>query len=854
MKLFVQELIQGLFPALWEGDVLLSWAVTLTVLILVVLLVNRVFRSRLSARVRYALWGVVLIRALLPVQLPMDLPVSGAQLPSLVQILEQPFSEHISDLNSPNTPIYTQVPDLPGEAVVDSSFRYLPDDPYHGQYIQHTQGGDTVVTTVPIWTRYQHYLYCWTLGVGLLAAVLLACNLRFAWKLRRSRRPFPVQNVKLPVYIAECIPSPCLFGLFRPAIYLTPEAAQLSEEPMRHILAHELTHCRHRDHLWAPLRCLALVLHWYNPLAWLAVLCSKRDGELACDEGAVRRLGEEERIPYGRTLVGLVARRSLRPGDLLSCSTAMAGGNKTIQQRIAQLVKRPETKKAALFAAAALVALAAVFTFSGTKKADDYTQFRAQIESARSLSYSPTPHASDRYAAPVVDDDLLEAARAALNPVRDVLTPVELDWADGGVQSSSTLTLTTEEGTFSYFLCTIPQDGKTYVLTPARLDAETYTPIASLDLGVTAALDELARTQAERASSITRVEYPEFKAALTQLFLGDAECVRRNETADYDMEEWLTQYTSFYEISHAAPWWLEGAEEGWYARAMDAGSWYTISIPDHLVPRVQAICEEQALSPSLDTIYATLEQTDTIYYAAMCATTSRSRIQAPEVIHRITQLLLSPQGNTAQVSDPGRVTVGEEFGVLTIPVDEECNLALCLQEVEGGCLLSCTWAESMFLADRGTLPVLWTLPAGTAQEIYTIYENWLGGQGQSAGATAHDWQGELALDALAPGEEVQAPDFVVVPAGGGGLTYHITYTRPSLTLEFGLRARDGTEYCQRVVGGALEGTIPDIPPGSYQLFVRNSDSYDFGAPGYLSGDVDYTATGALVFLVEPAPL
>ena len=179
MKLFVQNLIETLFPALWEGDVLFSWATTLTVLILVVLLLNRVFRARLSARVRYALWGVVLVRALLPFQLPIDLPVSGAQLPSLVQILEQPFAEHLSDLNSPNTPIYTQAPDLSGEVVVDSAFERLPDDPYHGQYVQHTQDGDTVVTTVPIWTRYQHYLYFWALGVGLLAGVLIACNLRF---------------------------------------------------------------------------------------------------------------------------------------------------------------------------------------------------------------------------------------------------------------------------------------------------------------------------------------------------------------------------------------------------------------------------------------------------------------------------------------------------------------------------------------------------------------------------------------------------------------------------------------------------------------------------------------------------
>ena len=47
---------------------------------------------------------------------------------------------------------------------------------------------------------------------------------------------------------------------------------------LRHVLAHELTHYAHKDHIWSLLRCLALALHWYNPLVWLAAALSKRDG------------------------------------------------------------------------------------------------------------------------------------------------------------------------------------------------------------------------------------------------------------------------------------------------------------------------------------------------------------------------------------------------------------------------------------------------------------------------------------------------------------------------------------------------------------------------------------------------
>ena len=832
---------QLLLPMLPGLETLGQWAVSASVLILLVLGVRLLLRGRLSCRFVYALWAVVLVRLLLPFQLSIPLPVSAAgaapNVPAVWEETQVPlFPSLPQDMEDVNSDYQTLEPGYSGPG------------PGSQGYVERSEDGETVTLYLDSFTWSEILRLVW--GIGVLAALLLILvpNLRFAIHLEERRRTLEVSDCPLPVYEAEGLPSPCLFGLFRPAIYLTPEAAQLPEGQQRHILAHELTHYYHKDHLWAVLRCLALVLHWYNPLVWLAVICSKRDGELACDEGTVLRLGEGERIPYGRTLVDLVARRSLRPGDLISCSTAMTGGNKTIQQRIAQLVKKPETKKTALFAAAALVALAALFTFGGGTQDRTLSRegFLTSLEEARSVTLA-LPTLSDYTFGPIADEDLLTQVRELLGQAEayDQENAVSFGFQDMA-SSSHTVSFTSDSGSTAFCLYAMEGGGE-YVL--AKLDDTTLgaEPLAVLPQGTISQLEELARQQQERNQSITRVEYPEFKAALTELFLGDEECVERNGTGGYDMEEWLTNSTSFYEISHAAPWWLEGAEEGWYARAMDAGSWYSISIPDHLVPQVQAICEEQALYPSLDTIYSALEQIDTIYYTAMSAMSFHSVIRDLETLDQITQLLLTPQGNMAQVSDPGRVTMGEEFGVLTIPVDEEHSLTLCLQEVEGGCLLSCGRADDTW---SDTQPVLWTLPAGTAQKIYDLYEDWLAGQNQSDSAPGYDWQGELALDALAPGDEVLSPSPVTVPADGGGFTYYINYQWAGLTLELGLRAPDGTEYCQRAVGGSLAGTIPDIPAGTHQLFVRNSGDYDFQTTGDLKGDVDDYATGTLVFLVE----
>ena len=57
---------------------LIPWAVTSSVLILIVLAARFLLKGRLSARLRYALWGVVLLRLLVPLQVELPAPVSDA--------------------------------------------------------------------------------------------------------------------------------------------------------------------------------------------------------------------------------------------------------------------------------------------------------------------------------------------------------------------------------------------------------------------------------------------------------------------------------------------------------------------------------------------------------------------------------------------------------------------------------------------------------------------------------------------------------------------------------------------------------------------------------------------------------
>ena len=224
----------------------------------------------------------------------------------------------------------------------------------------------------------------WLSGAVLAGCCLVWANLRFLLRLKKERYRLPDVPGYLPVYGASCVGTPCLYGLFCPAIYLPADIAEtvLKEEhgcpehPARaargeagvsdrlaHILAHEQTHYSHCDHIWAFVRCLCLSIHWYNPLVWAAAGLSRRDSELACDEGAVRRLGEASRKAYGATLIEVAAGQRETARRAI-CFTCLWNGKKEMEKRLHILVRRPRTTAGTAVLAAAFMVLFAGCAFS----------------------------------------------------------------------------------------------------------------------------------------------------------------------------------------------------------------------------------------------------------------------------------------------------------------------------------------------------------------------------------------------------------------------------------------------------------------------------------------------------------
>ena len=312
--------------------------ITSSALIAAVFAIRFAFRRTLSARLRYALWGLVLLRLLLPVQLPAaDFSVLNRTRPVQERIVR-----------------YMDAAPFPDASEVTPA-------PLDVAAVQTETPAGTL--TASEWLN-----IVWITGMIVTGCAFLISNLRFRRFLYKNRKLYDGVSASRAVYLIENgLPSPCLYGLFRPSIYLTP-AAVAGSVRLRHVIAHEETHARHADPLWALLRCVCLTVYWFDPLVWAAAFASKADCELACDEGTLARLEESERIAYGETLLNLIATRR---GNPFLTATAMTAGKRQLRERISRIAKRPRQLAAVTLCVVLLAAFVCVCTFTGERSGDE---------------------------------------------------------------------------------------------------------------------------------------------------------------------------------------------------------------------------------------------------------------------------------------------------------------------------------------------------------------------------------------------------------------------------------------------------------------------------------------------------
>lgn len=400
-----------------------GWIFSSCVLILIVLLVRQVFKNKLSACFRYGLWLIVLVRLLIPFSLPgtslsvlnilqteentmLPNEMKDMTLGDIIQELTGADSLNADDYelknnNEENSVNVSDIADADilnrdnigeqdyagdrssaaeqangfnaGESIIiqDTFLEGNPqllvtEDKNSNAGIDETLAGSSFLQTLKPY--YAKILYTiWLVGAGICAIVIFTSNVVFSMKLKKTR--IKVDNEMtvyshLPVYQSKIISSPCMFGILKPGIYIHTEHLG---EGLPYILQHENTHYRHKDHIWAFLRSICLIIHWYNPLVWLSVYLSMKDAEFACDESVIKNYSEEARKDYGKTLIALTVKQSPSLA-LLSCASTLSGGNGYMKERIKRIVKSPKTLVVPAVFVVLICVIAVAITFTGSKE------------------------------------------------------------------------------------------------------------------------------------------------------------------------------------------------------------------------------------------------------------------------------------------------------------------------------------------------------------------------------------------------------------------------------------------------------------------------------------------------------
>lgn len=197
-------------------------------------------------------------------------------------------------------------------------------------------------------------------GVWAFGVAATVWQWRRQWvQLRDARRAGRPANIAAPVLVLTT-PSriePGVFGIWRP-VMLLPEgiAAVLPPEQMEAIVAHEMSHIRRRDNLFAALHMAVETLFWFHPLVWWIGARLTEERERACDE-EVLRLGLRPEV-YAEGILNVCEHYLQSP---LACASGVTGAE--LRTRIREIIvgraaKQMTPARVAILTAAALFALA----------------------------------------------------------------------------------------------------------------------------------------------------------------------------------------------------------------------------------------------------------------------------------------------------------------------------------------------------------------------------------------------------------------------------------------------------------------------------------------------------------------
>jgi len=321
-------------------------SLVMSAIILVILAFNALFPKAFPAKLRYAVWLVVLIGLIIPLRPVIGGGIVTVSLPDAVQ----------TQLNG--------IPQIT-EPLPEIDF---PQDSAEREVMEGEAAGRTLspaIICIIVW--------------GAVSAMIFAYHIwryiRFIRMIRRWGIPVKDEKIlsvlrtvqtekgldhkKIDLKVCGFVSSSMLTGFLHPVILL-PEK-HFEEDELELIFRHELIHYKRRDLLVKLMSVIAVSLNWFNPIVYWMCAATQTDGEASCDEAVLLDAGIENRQFYAEVIVGMIGGKNTNRTLL---STCFYGGKSSIKRRLDSIMDT--TRKMKKPAVAALVAVTALTVLSGS--------------------------------------------------------------------------------------------------------------------------------------------------------------------------------------------------------------------------------------------------------------------------------------------------------------------------------------------------------------------------------------------------------------------------------------------------------------------------------------------------------
>ena len=296
---------------------LLGMSVTASIVIAAVL-VLRLILKRAPKIFSYLLWFVVIFRLLCPVTV--NLPAAPLR---RVEI-KSAESEAVQEVKPAGSPVeeLKEVPvsfegvyvaEVPNQVPEPAAFTGGADE--SGRDPAEIPENAEVPADIDI---YEILAPVWVFGMSGMALWGIASWILLRRKLKSSK------VTGSGAFVSGNIDNSFIMGLIRPRIYL-PDG--LSSEETAMILRHEQTHLKRGDHIAKLLMFIALCVHWFNPLVYVAFKLFEKDMEMSCDEAVTKDMSREERADYTQVLLKI----SSKPVAAFTACFGESGARKRIR-------------------------------------------------------------------------------------------------------------------------------------------------------------------------------------------------------------------------------------------------------------------------------------------------------------------------------------------------------------------------------------------------------------------------------------------------------------------------------------------------------------------------------------------